>query len=68
MPKRVRGDSGKTALIIVLKVTLAGEPGFEPGLHDPESCVLPLDDSPALPDIITQDYVMGNVILAPTSQ
>lgn len=27
---------------------LAGEPGFEPGLADPESAVLPLDDSPAL--------------------
>jgi hypothetical protein len=26
---------------------LAGEPGFEPGLHGPEPCVLPLDDSPA---------------------
>ena len=25
---------------------LAGEPGFEPGLTDPESAVLPLDDSP----------------------
>ena len=25
---------------------LAGEVGFEPTLHDPESCVLPLDDSP----------------------
>lgn len=28
---------------------LAGEPGFEPGLRDPESRVLPLDDSPAVP-------------------
>ena len=28
------------------KVGLAGEPGFEPGLTDPESAVLPLDDSP----------------------
>ena len=27
-------------------MTLAGEPGFEPGLVDPESTVLPLDDSP----------------------
>ena len=25
---------------------MAGEPGFEPGLTDPESAVLPLDDSP----------------------
>ena len=27
---------------------LAGEPGFEPRLPDPESGVLPLDDSPLL--------------------
>ena len=27
---------------------LAGEPGFEPRLPDPESGVLPLDDSPFL--------------------
>ena len=26
---------------------LAGERGFEPLLHGPEPCVLPLDDSPA---------------------
>ncbi len=26
---------------------LAGEEGFEPSLTDPESAVLPLDDSPA---------------------
>ena len=32
---------------------VAGEPGFEPGLRDPESRVLPLDDSPA-----QQDYNM----------
>ncbi len=25
---------------------LAGDPGFEPGLTDPESVVLPLDESP----------------------
>lgn len=34
---------GRTRLLI----KLAGEPGFEPGLHGPEPCVLPLDDSPA---------------------
>ena len=28
---------------------LAGEPGFEPGLHGPEPCVLPLDYSPETP-------------------
>gem|GEM_PF-5677405 len=27
---------------------LAGEQGFEPRYHDPESCVLPLDDSPKI--------------------
>ena len=27
---------------------MAGEEGFEPSLTDPESAVLPLDDSPAL--------------------
>jgi hypothetical protein len=32
--------------------TLAGEPGFEPGLTDPESAVLPLDDSPTASDYI----------------
>ena len=33
---------------------LAGEEGFEPSLTDPESAVLPLDDSPA-----HVDYSMG---------
>ncbi len=28
-------------------LNLAGEEGFEPSLRDPESRVLPLDDSPA---------------------
>lgn len=28
------------------KEFLAGEAGFEPALHAPEACVLPLDDSP----------------------
>jgi hypothetical protein len=31
-------------------VRLAGEEGFEPSLTDPESAVLPLDDSPARVD------------------
>ena len=26
---------------------MAGKQGFEPRFHDPESCVLPLDDFPA---------------------
>ncbi|GAH48837.1 unnamed protein product, partial [marine sediment metagenome] len=46
---RIRGVSpDKTDCLAKLK-TLAGEPGFEPGLHGPEPCVLPLDDSPATP-------------------
>ena len=36
-------------LIIYPPGKLAGEPGFEPGLHGPEPCVLPLDYSPVLP-------------------
>jgi hypothetical protein len=32
---------------------LAGEEGFEPSLADPESAVLPLDDSPAQENYIT---------------
>ncbi len=28
-------------------IELAGDPGFEPGFSDPESDVLPLDESPA---------------------
>src|SRR5690606_20533973 len=32
--------------------SLAGEQGFEPQLPDPESGVLPLDDSPMLPESI----------------
>ncbi len=31
---------------------MAGKQGFEPRFHDPESCVLPLDDFPARSDII----------------
>lgn len=27
---------------------VAGKQGFEPRFHDPESCVLPLDDFPAI--------------------
>ena len=29
-------------------INLAGDPGFEPGLTDSESAVLPLDESPTL--------------------
>ena len=46
---RIRGVSpDKTNCSDKLK-TLAGEPGFELGLHGPEPCVLPLDDSPVTP-------------------
>ena len=38
--------------------SLAGELGFEPSLADPESAVLPLDDSPA-PRIIHRNAVSG---------
>ena len=31
---------------------MAGKQGFEPRFHDPESCVLPLDDFPAVETII----------------
>jgi hypothetical protein len=35
-------------LLIIKKVSrVAGKQGFEPRFHDPESCVLPLDDFPA---------------------
>jgi hypothetical protein len=33
---------------------MAGEEGFEPSLTDPESAVLPLDDSPARQNYITR--------------
>ena len=31
----------------IIIILLAGKQGFEPRFHDPESCVLPLDDFPA---------------------
>lgn len=34
---------------------LAGDPGFEPGPADPESAVLPLDESPTLS---TKNYII----------
>ena len=33
--------------ILASQKKVAGEEGFEPSLTDPESAVLPLDDSPA---------------------
>ena len=41
----MRKDSETGTLFWLLE--LAGEPGFEPGLNDPESFVLPLHYSPA---------------------
>ncbi len=34
------------------KLGVAGKQGFEPRFHDPESCVLPLDDFPVKAMII----------------
>ena len=39
---------------------MAGEPGFEPGLTDPESVVLPLDDSPARQHYNLSDTILKN--------
>ena len=33
-------------------IRVAGKQGFEPRFHDPESCVLPLDDFPAAANMI----------------
>ena len=41
---------------------MAGDPGFEPGLTDPESAVLPLDESPTSSAIITEAYRRGNLV------
>ena len=41
---------------------LAGEPGFEPGLADPESAVLPLDDSPAPLHHTTKSYARKTLV------
>lgn len=38
------------------RVSLAGEEGFEPPHSDPESDVLPLDDSPEGRKILSQQY------------
>jgi hypothetical protein len=43
------------------RIRLAGKPGFEPRFHDPESCVLPLDDFPAGPRIILEFLAFFNV-------
>ncbi len=44
----MRHPKVRTRLLIILPLSnkLAGEEGFEPSLRDPESRVLPLDDSP----------------------
>jgi hypothetical protein len=42
------------------RIRLAGKPGFEPRFHDPESCVLPLDDFPAGRSILINFAVFFN--------
>ena len=42
------GPLDQSAMGILL---LAGDPGFEPGLADSESAVLPLDESPMPADV-----------------
>jgi hypothetical protein len=39
---------------------LAGKLGFEPRSHDPESCVLPLDDFPTREVIIKNIFIFFN--------
>jgi hypothetical protein len=41
-----KGRLDKSGQLQKLGAALAGEEGFEPSLPDPESGVLPLDDSP----------------------
>ena len=62
------GGKDSTALLqlvfyslISIPNKMAGELGFEPSLADPESAVLPLDDSPA-PRIIHRNVVSGKPV------
>ena len=54
---------------LVLKQKLAGDRGFEPRFTEPESVVLPLDESPAAAEltphwsIISTDSICGNGIM-----
>jgi hypothetical protein len=50
------------------RIRLAGKPGFEPRFHDPESCVLPLDDFPAGPRIILEFLAFFNHLNGVRSQ
>ncbi len=43
---------------------LAGEEGFEPSLRDPESRVLPLDDSPATEALESKSSPLGGLLNA----
>ena len=43
------------------KHLLAGDRGFEPRLTDPESVVLPLDESPATGIILAFSFIYNNV-------
>ncbi len=50
---------------------MAGKQGFEPRFHDPESCVLPLDDFPAASDMIMdflKNFNLGKVAHIDLSQ
>ena len=40
---------------------MAGKQGFEPRFHDPESCVLPLDDFPAERSMIVNFLLFFNM-------
>ena len=37
--------------IALVPICLVGPPGIEPGLHDPQPCVLPLYDGPLSGDV-----------------
>ena len=45
--------------------TLAAEPGFEPGLRDPKSPVLPLHNSAPLPDFGAEGRTRTDTEVAP---
>jgi hypothetical protein len=48
-------------ILIINKIKeVAGKQGFEPRFHDPESCVLPLDDFPAGGGILSNFAQMFN--------
>ncbi len=50
--------------MVILLPSLAGEEGFEPSFTDPESAVLPLDDSPAHQNYSIQPCLEQTVFLS----